>query len=59
MLPKTILAVVAMALSPANALWPIPQKVSTGSTTLFIDEGVRVTYNGVPVCPPWENMAQI
>ncbi|KAL7930822.1 glycoside hydrolase family 20 protein [Trichoderma chlorosporum] len=49
MLPKTILAVAALAFSPASALWPIPQKISTGNSVLFIDEGVRVTYNGQPI----------
>lgn len=50
MLPKAILAIAALAFSPANALWPIPQKITTGDSVLFIDEGVRVTYNGVQVC---------
>lgn len=50
MLPKAILAIAALAFSPANALWPIPQKITTGDSVLFIDEAVRVTYNGVQVC---------
>ncbi|KAL7794515.1 hexosaminidase [Trichoderma ceciliae] len=49
MLPKAILAIAALAFSPANALWPIPQKASTGDGVLFIDQVVRVTYNGVPI----------
>ncbi|TFB05567.1 Beta-hexosaminidase [Trichoderma ghanense] len=51
MLPKAVLAVAALAFSPANALWPIPQKISTGDGVLFIDQAVRVTYNGVPIIP--------
>lgn len=50
LLPKAVLAIAALAFSPANALWPIPQKISTGDGVLFIDQAVRVTYNGVPVC---------
>ncbi|PNP42958.1 hypothetical protein TGAMA5MH_05706 [Trichoderma gamsii] len=49
MLPKAILAIAALAFSPANALWPIPQKITTGDSVLFIDEAVRVTYNGVQI----------
>ncbi|KAI5463040.1 family 20 glycoside hydrolase [Mariannaea sp. PMI_226] len=43
---KTILAVAALALTPVNAIWPVPQDVSTGDKVLFIDRTVDVTYNG-------------
>jgi hexosaminidase len=46
MLSKSVLAVVALALSPANALWPVPKTLSTGNSTLWIDQTVSVTYNG-------------
>ncbi|KAH7160207.1 family 20 glycoside hydrolase [Dactylonectria estremocensis] len=46
MLSKPLLAVAALALGPASALWPIPQNVSTGEKVLFIDQTLAVTYNG-------------
>ncbi|KAL6859842.1 Glucosamine-6-phosphate isomerase (Glucosamine-6-phosphate deaminase) (GNPDA) (GlcN6P deaminase) [Amphichorda felina] len=54
MLSKTVLAVVALAISPASAIWPIPKSISTGNTTLVIDQTVSVTYNGEPVRTPPE-----
>jgi len=30
----------------ALAIWPIPSSLSTGNSTLWIDEGVAITYNG-------------
>lgn len=41
-----LLAVAALALGPVNALWPVPQKISTGEKVLFIDQTLEVTYNG-------------
>ncbi|KJZ79133.1 hypothetical protein HIM_01284 [Hirsutella minnesotensis 3608] len=47
MLGKAAFAVaIALALDPVNAIWPAPQKSSTGHDVLFIDEKVHVTYNG-------------
>ncbi|KAM4059413.1 glycosyl hydrolase family protein [Hirsutella rhossiliensis] len=47
MLRKVTLAVAAaLALAPAYALWPAPQKQSTGHDVLYIDDTVHVTYNG-------------
>lgn len=46
MLPKTALAVAALALSPVNAIWPIPISSNLGKETLFLDQTVKVTYNG-------------
>ncbi|KAF7548371.1 hypothetical protein G7Z17_g7094 [Cylindrodendrum hubeiense] len=43
---KPLLAVAALALGPVNALWPVPQKISTGEKVLFIDQTLDVTYNG-------------
>ncbi|PHH73294.1 hypothetical protein CDD80_3912 [Ophiocordyceps camponoti-rufipedis] len=41
--------VAVVAPDAAYALWPAPQKSSTGDSVLFIDEGVKVTYNGRPL----------
>ncbi|KAI9171982.1 beta-N-acetylhexosaminidase [Paramyrothecium foliicola] len=49
MLFKPILAVAALLLGPAEALWPVPKKLSTGKEVLWIDQSVKVTYNGEPV----------
>lgn len=50
MLRKAPLAVaVALVLAPAHALWPAPQKLSTGHDVFYIDERVSVTYNGQAV----------
>ena len=49
MLPKTVLALAALALSPVEALWPVPVKSSLGDKTLWIDQTVAVTYNGKQV----------
>lgn len=49
MLPKTALAVAALALSPVNAIWPIPISSNLGKETLFLDQTVKVTYNGQDV----------
>ncbi|KAK7422210.1 Glucosamine-6-phosphate isomerase (Glucosamine-6-phosphate deaminase) (GNPDA) (GlcN6P deaminase) [Neonectria punicea] len=43
---KPLLAVAALALGPVNALWPVPQKLSTGEKVLFIDQTLEITYNG-------------
>lgn len=43
---KALLALTALAASPASALWPIPVKLSQGKSTLWIDQSVHVTYNG-------------
>ncbi|KAH6953718.1 family 20 glycoside hydrolase [Ilyonectria sp. MPI-CAGE-AT-0026] len=40
-----LLAVAALALGPVNAVWPVPQKISTGEKVLFIDQTLEVTYN--------------
>ncbi|KAH7017800.1 family 20 glycoside hydrolase [Ilyonectria destructans] len=44
-----LLAVAALALGHVNALWPVPQKISTGEKVLFIDQTLEVTYNGESV----------
>jgi hexosaminidase len=49
MLFTTVLTAAALLLSPANALWPVPKKLSTGKDVLYIDQSVKVTYNGEPV----------
>jgi hexosaminidase len=49
MLFAPVLAAAALLLAPANALWPVPKKLSTGSEVLYIDQNVQVTYNGEPL----------
>lgn len=49
MLSKTLLAVAALAVGPAQAIWPDPRESSLGSTYLYLDQTVEVTYNGEPV----------
>lgn len=57
MLSKAALVVAALALSPANALWPAPTKMSSGNDVFFIDPRVNITYNGQDVrwTPPAPN----
>jgi hexosaminidase len=43
---KALLAVAAFAFTPANAIWPVPKKISTGDKALFIDQTIDITYNG-------------
>ncbi|KAH6996617.1 family 20 glycoside hydrolase [Ilyonectria sp. MPI-CAGE-AT-0026] len=47
--PLLAVAALALALGPVNALWPVPQKISTGEKVLFIDQTLEVTYNGESV----------
>src|SRR5687768_7657835 len=49
MLSKTLLAVAALAVGPAQAIWPDPRESSLGDTYLYLDQTVEVTYNGEPV----------
>ena len=49
MLSKTVLAAAACVLASANAIWPVPQNISTGEKVLFMDQTVPVTYNGQAV----------
>lgn len=43
------LAALALSAAPVNAIWPIPKSITTGNSTLFIDQNVAVSYNGEPV----------
>jgi hexosaminidase len=40
------IALLSLFVSSALAIWPIPSSLSTGNSTLWIDEGVVITYNG-------------
>jgi len=40
------LLLISLFASSALAIWPIPSSLSTGNSTLWIDEGVAITYNG-------------
>ncbi|PHH89537.1 hypothetical protein CDD83_5823 [Cordyceps sp. RAO-2017] len=46
MFSTTAFVIAALAFSPAIALWPVPQKFENGTEVLFIDQNVKVTYNG-------------
>ena len=45
-------AVLSSLLSPAAAIWPIPQEITTGKDVLFIAQTLKITYNGGSVCWP-------
>jgi hexosaminidase len=56
---KFIPAVLSL-ITPAAAIWPIPESISTGDQALWIEDDVQVTYNGgivrwsslsYPFCP--------
>ncbi|KAF5135058.1 Beta-hexosaminidase [Metarhizium anisopliae] len=50
MLNNAIIAVAALAaFRPVDAIWPVPQQISTGQDVLFVDKSIQVTYNGEPV----------
>lgn len=50
MLNKTYIAVAAFAaVNPVNAIWAVPQQISTGKDVLFIGKSIKVIYNGEPV----------
>lgn len=46
------LSLVLALSAPAMALWPQPVEMTTGNTTLWINEDITVTYNGKPVSLP-------
>lgn len=50
MLYKALLAVASLAIGSVDAIWPVPESISTGDAVLFIDQSVKVTYNGDQVC---------
>lgn len=44
---------IVLALSaPAMALWPQPVEMTTGSSTLWLNDGIAATYNGKSVSLP-------
>ncbi|EFX03281.1 beta-hexosaminidase beta chain precursor [Grosmannia clavigera kw1407] len=47
LITKTVLSFALVVANPVAAVWPIPQNISTGDTTLLINENIAVTYNGV------------
>ncbi|OTB02332.1 glycoside hydrolase family 20 protein [Hypoxylon sp. CI-4A] len=51
MLPKAILSLLLLTVTSVHAIWPIPEKISTGNSTLWIGEALLVTYNGDKI--PW------
>ncbi|KAM0278376.1 hypothetical protein ACHAQH_005198 [Verticillium albo-atrum] len=47
-LSSLLLTSLALSLTEAS-IWPAPKKLVTGNTTLFIDQTLKITYNGDPV----------
>ncbi|KAF3360285.1 hypothetical protein VDGD_04484 [Verticillium dahliae] len=47
-LSPILLTSLTLTLTQAS-IWPAPKKLTTGNTTLFIDESLKITYNGDPV----------
>ncbi|KAJ1327612.1 hexosaminidase [Microdochium nivale] len=45
------LALALLAVTPAIAVWPVPEHISTGTKVLWVDQSLHVTYNGQPL--PW------
>lgn len=39
-----------LALSPVSAIWPIPKSYTNGTSVVFINQNLEVTYNGGFVC---------
>ncbi|KAI1394229.1 glycoside hydrolase family 20 protein [Hypoxylon trugodes] len=51
MLLKAFLSCLLLTVTSVQAIWPIPDSVSTGNSTLWIGEVLHVTYNGDRI--PW------
>lgn len=41
-----LISVVLIGITPATAIWPIPESISTGNQSLWIEHNIQVTYNG-------------
>ncbi|AEO53435.1 glycoside hydrolase family 20 protein [Thermothelomyces thermophilus ATCC 42464] len=39
-------SVLLAALQPVAAIWPAPQSLTTGSSVLYLNQNIKVTYNG-------------
>ncbi|KAI1406832.1 glycoside hydrolase family 20 protein [Hypoxylon sp. FL1857] len=51
MLSNVLLSFLLLTVTSVQALWPIPDSVSTGNSTLWIGDVLLVTYNGQKI--PW------
>lgn len=51
MLSNVILSFLLLTVTSVQAIWPIPDSISTGNSTLWIGEVLLVTYNGDKI--PW------
>ncbi|KAI1142902.1 glycoside hydrolase family 20 protein [Hypoxylon sp. FL0543] len=51
MLSTVLLSVLALTVTSVQAIWPIPDSISTGNSTLWIGEVLLVTYNKEKI--PW------
>ncbi len=58
LLPAKLLFLLSLVGAPASAVWPVPQSISTGTSSLWLSETIKVTYNGQvvrnPSCPVFE-----
>ncbi|KAI1653024.1 glycoside hydrolase family 20 protein [Daldinia decipiens] len=48
---KAVLSLLLLAVTSVQAIWPIPESISTGNSTLWIGDVLVVTYNGDKI--PW------
>ncbi|KAL7628784.1 Glucosamine-6-phosphate isomerase (Glucosamine-6-phosphate deaminase) (GNPDA) (GlcN6P deaminase) [Parahypoxylon ruwenzoriense] len=51
MLSKVVLSFLLLTITSVQAIWPIPETITTGGHTLWIGEVLLVTYNGEKI--PW------
>ncbi|KAI0843047.1 glycoside hydrolase family 20 protein [Hypoxylon sp. FL0890] len=51
MLSNVVLPILMLAVASVQAIWPIPDSISTGNSTLWIGEVLLVTYNKEKI--PW------
>lgn len=48
---KAVLSLLLLTVTSVQAIWPIPESISTGNSTLWIGDVLLVTYNGDKI--PW------
>lgn len=46
MKPSDLISRLLIAITPAAAIWPIPESISLGDQALWIEHNIQVTYNG-------------
>ncbi|KAI0007488.1 glycoside hydrolase family 20 protein [Xylariaceae sp. FL0662B] len=50
MLSNVVLSLLLLSAAPVLAVWPVPESISTGNSTLWIGRDLAITYNGEHVC---------